>query len=172
MDKRRNRGWIWFLAVLAALTLAAIIIQLSFNPWQSLTPQKLEDAYQLWREKGPRDYDLTYLTKGSVNGEYFIQVRGGKAIYGTCNGQPLEREQAKYHTMSALFDYIQRFLDMDAEAGIQTTNRAMFSSEDGHILRYFRRVSGPQRPGSQQHVEITVTSLHPPAVNPEDTSSK
>jgi hypothetical protein len=172
MDKRRNRGWIWFFVVLVVLTLAAIIIQLCYNPWQSLTPQKLEDAYQLWREKGPHDYDLTYMTKGSVSGEYFIQVRGGKAIYGTYNGQPLEREQAKYHTMSALFDYIKRFLDMDAEAGIRTSNLAMFDSQDGHLLRYFRRVSGSQQPGSQQHVEITVKNLHPAAVNPGEPSSK
>jgi hypothetical protein len=52
--------------------------------------------------------------------------------------------------MLALFDDIDRLLEMDAQAGIRTFNLATFDDADGHLIHYRRSVDGLLQ------VEITV----------------
>jgi hypothetical protein len=166
MNPQRNRGWLWFFALLVVLTLTAIIVEVRFNAGQQLTPEKLAQARQLWRENGPRDYDLTYTKKGDVNGEFFAQVRGGKVVYATMDGQPLEERLFPTVSMNALFHDIEQFLELDTEAGVRAFTTATFDPRDGHLQRFVRSVMS-----KRQRIEITV-KLRPAEALPANEKGK
>src|SRR5262249_60155128 len=107
---RKNRGWIWFFALLALLTVAGISLNWWFNLRQQLTPEQLAAARALWNAKGPHDYELEYTEQGSARGTYLVQVRGGKVVSATLDGRPLEPRLYPTSSMPALFDDIERFL--------------------------------------------------------------
>jgi hypothetical protein len=145
MPPTPKRGWIWFFVALVVLTVTAIVVQIWYNAGQQLTPDKLALAEARWQEHRPRDYDMEYSTKRNDNAEesFQVEVRGGKAVSVVMNGnQPLEPRQLRYHTMEALFGYIEDFLKKDTEPGSpRTFATASFDAEDGHLLRYVRSVT-------------------------------
>jgi hypothetical protein len=140
---RTNHGWIWFFIVLAVLTLAAIAIQIWYNPTVPLTAPLLAEAQARWKEHGPRNYDLDYTIKKIENTEKFhVQVRNGKVVSVTMDGRALESRLYPYHTMPALFDFIEEFREQDSQPGRpRTFTSVMFDPVDGHLIHYVRSVA-------------------------------
>jgi hypothetical protein len=149
----RRRAWIWFFAVLAALTLTAIVLQVWYNNHIELTPERLALARSLWRANEPANYDMRYVIRKLDSIEtYDVQVRNGKAVKVICNGQPLEERLFHYSEMPALFGYMDDFLEQDLRPGRpRTLAKATFDASDGHLLHYVRSVAS-----KRERQEITV----------------
>ena len=58
--KPKNNAWIWFFAFLLVASVGVVAFMIWFNNSIQLTPEKLAENLQRWKEKGPRDYKLTY----------------------------------------------------------------------------------------------------------------
>ena len=154
MSEKPNRRWIWFFAVLTGLTVAAIATLIIYNTRQQLRPPDLEAARQRWQAQGPADYNLEYsVAKQSSERELFtVRVRQGHVEAVALNGRPLEPAQYHYYGIPALFDFIEEFLDQDAQPGKpRTFTKALFDDNDGHVTHYVRRVMG-----SRERVEINL----------------
>jgi hypothetical protein len=152
----RRRTWIWFFLVLAFLAVLAVVVPLLTVPLvhglQPLTLETLQAARALWDKNGPRDYDMEYQKRGSVTGTFVVQVRHGIAVSVTMDGRPLDPPQYHYHTMPALFDDLETFLELASKSeGGPVNIRGRFDPGDGHILRYIRSVGG-----TSQQIEIRV----------------
>jgi hypothetical protein len=81
-----------------------------------------------------------------------VQVRDGKVTSVTLDGQPLEAWQYGYYGMPAMFNDIEMFLEQDSKPGQpRTFKKALFDANDGHIMKFIRRVMG-----STERVEISV----------------
>jgi hypothetical protein len=156
-NSRVNRGWIWFFAILSILAVIFIGIQIWYNQRQQLTPEQLRDARARWAEKGPHDYDLQYTIKKIDATETFdVKVRGGKVTSVVMNGQlQLEPWQYRYHSIPALFGFIDDFLQIDSQPGSPRTFAvASFDPEDGHLIHYVRSVMS-----KRERQEMTVKLL-------------
>ncbi len=159
MPPPRNYGWIWFFAVLAVLTVAAISILVWYNLRQQLKPEALAKARALWKEHRPSDYDLTYTKKGSATGTFALEVRNGKVVSVTLDGRPITQNDRPLdpvfyprYDMSSLLDDIDKFLRLDREpSNPRTFTIAAFDPNDGHLIHYVRRVMG-----GTERIEITV----------------
>jgi hypothetical protein len=157
IEGRRNRGWIWFFVVLAVLTVASITVLNVFIRGRQLTLEQLHQARAVWDRQGPRDYNLTWVQKGSVPGTFHVKVRNGKAVSVTPDGPPLEDRLYANYTMPALFEFIEDFLRHDAEPGKpRTFTTATFDAEDGHVTRFIRRVLGTSE---QQDITVELTPV-------------
>ena len=158
---KKNRKWIWYFAVLAVLTIIATATLAIYNIRQQLKPEQVNVAIALWNAKGPKDYVLVYTAKktdlsGDTDDHYVVKVKDGQAYEVLLNGLPLvEERQLAYFGMNRLLQYIERFMEIDAEPGSpKTYRRGDFDGKTGALLRYVRRVMG-----TRQRLEITVESL-------------
>jgi hypothetical protein len=150
---RHGRTWVWFFVVLAVLTVVAVGIEVWYSFHNQLTAEQLSAAERLWKEKGPRDYEMDYTLK-KVDGteEYAVQVRNNRVVAVTRNGQPVEERLFHYSDMRALFGFIDEFLKQDAQPqSPRTFATATFDSEDGHLIHYIRSVMS-----KRERVEINV----------------
>lgn len=156
--RRRSRAWVWFFLLLVALTLGAVVIEVWYNFSQQLTPVQLSAARALWKQNGPADYDLDYtLATIETSDHYVVQVRGGKVVAASRNGQPLEERLWRYQSMPALFDFVEDFLERDQQPGQpRTFVTARFDPVDGHLLHYVRSVMS-----RRERQEITVHMERP-----------
>ncbi len=162
---RRGRGWIWFFAVLACLVVLALGLQWWYSQKQRLTPQQLADARALWRVHRPTAYDLEYTKKGNATGTFVVQVRQGKVVSATLDGQQLEARLYSSSDMEGLFDDLERFLEIDSSPGNpRTFTTATFDPQDGHLIRYIRSVMS-----QRWRVQIDVR-LRPLSAGPEAAS--
>lgn len=149
---RKNQRWVWYFAVLFILTATALTVWAYFYRKMQLKPEHLEAARHLWKEKGPRDYDMEYTKTVTAPEKFVVRVRDGKVVSVTLNDLPLEDRLHPYHSMPALFSFIDKFLKDDTDPSRpQTFAIASFDPEDGHLIRYIRRVAG-----TSQQVEIEV----------------
>ena len=160
---RRSRGWLWFFLILVAMSAVAITVPIVYNLSLQLRPEQLAEAERLWHEHGPRDYDLEYAEKVDPDSHIFIyqvKVRDGRAIALVCNGKTElideraglvvgsiarlgDAAEAQEHTVEGLFRQIEQALQKDAERGGRRNYvTATFDKEDGHPVRYIRRVAG------------------------------
>jgi hypothetical protein len=163
--KRSNYLWLWFFLIVGVLAAGAIAFLWWYNLSLQLKPEQLDAAWQLWKKRGPADYDLSYTKTGSVEDQISVRVRGGKVQDIRVRGQPLEEinkdeikkgrpleELYEFYGMDALFRDVERFLKIDSEPGKpRTYTRASFDADDGHLVHYVRRVMG-----TQERLEITV----------------
>jgi hypothetical protein len=153
---RRSRAWIWFFAVLAILSVAAIALNLGFNLSQQLSEEELVKNRQLWEEKRPADYDVTYAQKGASPEQLVVHVRHGRVRSVTSEGRPLEPGSCPFTDMDSLFRTVANYLEQDRQPGSRRTfTSAGFAREDGHIVHYVRSVWS-----TRERIEITV-ELHP-----------
>ncbi len=159
---KKNRNWLWYFLLLAALTIAATSILATYNLRQQLRPDQVDTAIALWKAKGPKDYVLVYNAKkseqaGDMNDHYVVKVKDGQAYEVLVNGLPLPEERHAYYGMHRLLVDIERFMELDAEPGRpKTYRRGLFDGKTGALAHYVRRVMG-----SRQRLEITVESLEP-----------
>ena len=150
----RNRRWVWFFVALALLSVAAISVQIWYNPTVPLTPGLLADAKAKWKQHGPRDYDMDYTVKKLESTDrYHVKVRDGKAISVIMNDNlALESHHYPFYTMPALYRFIEDFLQQDTEPGSpRTFTNVLFDPVDGHLIHYVRSVAS-----KRQRVEIIV----------------
>ncbi|GIW80546.1 MAG: hypothetical protein KatS3mg105_2353 [Gemmatales bacterium] len=148
---KKNRIWIWYFVLLGILSVALTGFLIAFNLKQQLTLEDLHRARRLWEEKGPKDYDMTYKKIMERSEVFEVKVRGGNVVSVTLDGRPISGD-LKYHSMRALFGYIERFLEMDAKPNSpRTYTVATFDEEDGHLRRYIRSVTA-----TRHRVEIVV----------------
>lgn len=157
----KNRSWIWYFVVLAILTIIATSTLAIYNIRQQLKPETLDTAIALWNAKGPKDYVLVYTTKktdlsGDSDDHYVVKVKDGRPYEVLINGlPPAEERQLAYYGMNRLLQYIEQFMEIDAQPGKPKTYlRGDFDGKTGALLRYVRRVMG-----TRQRLEITVESL-------------
>src|SRR5262245_6203166 len=77
----RSRGWIWYFVAPVVLSLAAVTTIVVYRWGQILTPERLEAARKLWKEKGPKDYEFRYVKRIGPEDRpehYTVVVRGGE----------------------------------------------------------------------------------------------
>src|SRR4051794_412915 len=121
-DRPKSRGSLYFFLVVAALTVAATATLVWFNQRQQLKPEQLEAARRTWKERGPADYVLAYTIQrdsasGTSTDHFLVKVRGGRAVDVLVNGLPVEADRLSFYGIPRLFDYVEQFLDIDAEPG-------------------------------------------------------
>lgn len=156
----KNRNWLWFYLLVAALTIAATTTLAVYNIRQQLKPETVREAIALWKDKGPKDYLLKYKAQktqesGDMTDHYVVSVRGGQAREVHVNGVPLEDRQLAYYGMHRLLQDIERFMEIDSEPGKpKVFTRGIFDGKTGALAWYVRSVMK-----SRQRVEITVESL-------------
>jgi hypothetical protein len=162
---RRNRGWIWFFALLAVLTVAGISLEIWFNLRQQLAPERLTQARRLWEahwQGRPHDYRWEYTVQeyaGSLE-VYRIQVHEDKVVSATRqqDDQDVPAETYPYGTMDALFDHIGKLLEGDQKSdGPRVFMTAAFDRRDGHVIRFIRSIRS-----TRERTEINVKLEAPP----------
>jgi hypothetical protein len=150
----RNRGWIWYFAILVLLTAGSITVMIVYNMGRQLKPEQLEQARKLWKEKGPADYGMEYTVKTATSNDlYQVQVRHGKVQSVVSNGLTLPKDKYVYHDMPGLFSEIEQFLiHARAPGSPRTFMAAKFDDAgDGHLIQFIRRVVS-----TNERVEINV----------------
>jgi hypothetical protein len=156
---RRNRGWLWFFLITFGLAAAASITLIAYNLRQQLKAEDLEHAWALWKQKAPADYDLKYTVDRTDNSTetYEVQVRHGRTVSLSRNGQPQESRLYSQYGMDGLFGWADNFLRQDSKPDRPRVYcRAVFDPKDGHIWWYVRRVMG-----TNERLEINVLELLP-----------
>src|SRR5690348_8636633 len=92
-DRRgRGRRWIGFFVLLALLAGGAALGPWLYNARQQLRPEQLEAARALWREHGPRDYDLEYtvkLDRDPIAERYLVLVRDRRVVFAARDDEVL-----------------------------------------------------------------------------------
>jgi hypothetical protein len=159
-----NRNWAWFFAVLFLLGAAAVAIPLVYNIRQQLAPEQVEQARELWRSAGPRDYDIDYQerqTHGPDTDEstYRVMVRDGRVAVVFLEGRlSLLSGSAPAlalglwpkalpgtsgaRDIDGMFDHIESQLRQDLSLSRRPFATASFDKRDGHPTRYVRRIRG------------------------------
>jgi hypothetical protein len=158
---RRPRRWVVYFLLLAVLGPGAAVALVVYNLRLQLTPEQVAQARARWRERAPRDYDLRCTEKLLRDGaeeqnEYVVLVRGGAVVALGANGELLRLEgggPALGLSVRALpggagepvgalplFDRIEAALRQDAAEGRRTYTTATFDPQNGHPVRYVRRV--------------------------------
>jgi hypothetical protein len=142
----KSNNWKWVFVALFGLALFAAVFLIVYNLRQQLKPERLEAARKQWDAKGPANYVMRYTTRmneETTTDEYVVKVRNKKAYEVLVNGFPEPPERLGYHGMDALFDYIERFVELDAEKGKpRTFTKASFDEQTGALREFVRRVMG------------------------------
>jgi hypothetical protein len=162
LARPKNYGWAYFFAFIIVASVGVAGFMIWFNLSIQLKPDQLEAATKLWKEKGPKNYDMTYtkqLNDDTRVDKFEVKVRGGKVEEVRMNGRPLVRQSEDagdplpYHSMDRLLSDIERNMDIDQKAGAPKVYvTAVFEPENGALRKYIRRVMG-----SKTRVEINVT---------------
>jgi hypothetical protein len=159
-----SRQWIVLFLILAALGLAAVTIPIVYNLAMQLHPEQVAHARRLWQQHAPSDYDLEMLIRtehgsSKVDEEFFVAVRGGRALFLGCNGEvfyadpslallagpgllALPQEDPRPHTVEGLFDSMEETLRQDVSVGGRNYCTASFDEADGHPLHFIHRIRG------------------------------
>lgn len=155
---KKNNNWKWFFAIVFALALFTAVSLIWWNLRLQLKPEQLEANRKLWEAHGPADYVMVYTThrnEEATSDHYVVKVRQKKAYEVIVNGIPEPQERLEYQSMDALFNYIERFMELDGEKGKpRTYARAHFDESTGAIRSYVRRVMG-----KTERLEINVEPL-------------
>jgi hypothetical protein len=165
-----SRRWLWYFVGVGGvaavlLTWLALYIRNELDPARQLNLEQLRAARNLWKEHGPKDYQMLYKVRRGRGGDadtYFVEVRGGRVISVVLNGdQRLEADKLEYHSMVGLFNDIELFLKRDEQPNSpQSFCRGYFAKEDGRLVQFVRRVVG-----TDERVDIFVETFKPIAAN-------
>jgi hypothetical protein len=147
---RKNWGWLGYFLFLIVASVGVTIFMIMFNLRIQLKPEELEAAHKLWKENGPKSYDMVYKKKlGVINAEdvFAVKVRNGKVESVRMNDAPLKRNKDQdpdqdpriYFSMDAIFHDIERFMDLDQrnkDAKVYVV--ANFDPKTGAVIKYTR----------------------------------
>ncbi len=111
-----------------------------------LTQQRLAEAWQRWRERGPDNYDVELDVQGEIGGKVVVQVREGEVTFLSRDGQtPSQKRTWVYWTIPNQLGVLETDLaharDTGPPFGSETSPavlRAEFDSEYGYPSRYQR----------------------------------
>jgi hypothetical protein len=161
---KKNHAWIYYFAFLLVASVGVAGFMIWYNLSIQLTTEQLESAAQLWREKGPTDYNMVYtkrLNDDAKIATFNVEVRAGKVTKVLMNGRPLEKDNPEdsdpriHHSMDRLFHDIERFMDIDRKPGAPKVYvTAIFDDKNGGLRRYIRRVMGTTL-RIEMHVTVT-----------------
>ena len=138
-------------AVLVALA-ATIIVRRSAAP--VLNEQELQRAEQRWRAQGPSDYDMEVRVTGRQPSDFHVEVRRGRPVLLTRNGNATPQRMWDVWTVDGLFDTIHQEIELadnpagpfgsppGSPPGSQVVERAAFDERLGYPRRYQRIVMG------------------------------
>ena len=150
----KNHAWIYFFAFLIVASVGVTAFMIWFNLSIQLTAKQLNEAKDLWKENGPKDYNLIYtkrLNDDSRVHTFKIKVRAGKVEEVLLDGKPLaqnkdegqEQDPRIFHSMHQILRDIERFMDQDSKPGAPKVYvTAIFDDKNGALRRYIRRVMG------------------------------
>jgi hypothetical protein len=160
MPRSSSWRWVGFFVVLVLLAGAGITLPIVYNLGQQLKPEQLAAARQLWQQKGPRDYDLTYSVTydREPRGErHVVQVREGVVVYAGCEGEVTAMAPALAavvglpaggsadgagRDVNAIFAHIEGLLDEQQTAQRRNFIVAVFDPKEGYPRRFIRRIRG------------------------------
>jgi hypothetical protein len=162
--KRSSRWrWVAVFAVIAALAVGGILLNVWWNLDQQLTPQKLEQAEALWRANGPKDYDLSYQVtydRERLAERHVVLVRGGEVAFASCEGEVVEMAPALAAVVGfplagsaagagrdvpAIFAHIRELLEKEQATGRRNFIVAVFDPQQGYPRRFVWRVRRSDR---------------------------
>jgi hypothetical protein len=152
--RSKSRTWIWFFVVLGLLCATAITIIWVYNLSIQLTENQLETAEALWEEHGPRSYEIKYtkIIAGMPSERIEVRVIDGTVTSATLNDLPIDDNKLKYYDVRGMFHDLKAFLEERSRSGnFWVSLVAIFDAQDGHPVKYVRRVMG-----SNQRVEVRV----------------
>lgn len=83
-------------AVLGALLgLFGLMVLSSRGRLPPVTPERFQDARERWETHGPSSYRIQVAVTGRQPATYAVEVRQGRTITATRNGQPLKQERTR-----------------------------------------------------------------------------
>jgi hypothetical protein len=157
---RKSRAWIGFFVVLVVLGVAAVVLPIVSNLRQQLRPEQLAEARQLWLDKGPSDYDLTFAVtydRDPRPERHVVLVRGGKVVLASSEGEIIYLAFALRAAVGlpagglakdgrqdvpAIFEHIEALLRAENSSNRGNFLIAVFDPKDGHPRRLVFRQSG------------------------------
>ncbi len=150
----RARSLVLGLVLGTCLTLIAILVIFILSNRQTtprLTWERFDAAEELWRRRGPRNYNLQVQLSGARQGLVKAEIRNGQVVAMSRDGwSPSQKRTWDYWSAPGLFDMIRQDLE-NAEHprqafGVsdpsQVVLRAEFDAECGYPVRYQREVLG------------------------------
>jgi hypothetical protein len=163
-------------SLVAIVALAAVCVFARCSGGQSVTPESVADARQLWAKAGIHSYDLEWTASGTNNAHYLVTVRDGEVRKivsiapdgGRFEVHPVERS---FYSVDGLFTTIAdelAQLRMDQPFGQSKGNKVVMRFTTDPKLgypRYYRR----DVLGTPQALEIDVLRLSP--VGPSNGTS-
>ncbi len=164
--RRKNHLWIAYFAFLIIASVGVTVFMIKFNLSIQLTQEQLNTAWDLWKEKGPKSYNMIYKTRSGISDRddvFVVKVRNGVVTEVKLNDAPLKANQEEgqlddprmYHSMDSIFRYIDRFMSIDQKKDAKKVYVvANFDDKTGYVVRYIRRVMG-----GTDRVELNVTVL-------------
>lgn len=117
-----------------------------------LTPLRLQQARQLWEQRGPKSYDLRITIEGRMPGTYWIEVRQQRVVRAVqhypdgrqtdlltiplSDGRILRRDGQEW-SVPGLFAWLEQDLERD-RSGQSSYTFARFDALYGHPVEYLR----------------------------------
>ncbi len=162
--RRPAIGW----TLMAMIGLAAVCIFARFSGGQSVTPEALAAARQVWASAGIRDYDLEWTASGRMGAHYYVtvrdrDVRAVEAIASDGQRSELHPAAPRFYGVDGLFTTIadelaQLTLDrpFDQPKGTKVVMRFTPDQKLGYPRSYRRDVLG-----TSQGLAIDVIRLIP-----------
>lgn len=118
-----------------------------------LTPEALQSAHELWKQRDPKNYQMNVVVSGSQSQTYHVEVRDGAATSVTQgNGLTIKRRASwQYWTIDGLLgvlDHDLRYVHdpargFGAQPGSAVILRARFDAERGFPAEYERVIISP-----------------------------
>lgn len=142
-----------WLALGAALGLAAGLYFTLRQPAEALTSERLERARARWTAAGPRSYTLELELAGVLRDRRRIEVREGAVVAMTTGGVEVPRQAWDYWTVDGLFAFLETELANAASPerayGVSDPSRvvlrARFDPDLGYPEFFLRHVMGSRR---------------------------
>ena len=151
----RRVGCGLIVGTLVGLVVTLVILRWRvYDPTPALSAEALREARELWRQRGPSDYDVEVRVEGPQPGTYRVSVRGGQAIKAFRNDRPLTQQRTfgtwsvpgMFATIGRDVEQVERRASGNADRFTpDLTLRASFDRELGYPRRYVRMESGSTR---------------------------
>ncbi len=140
-------------SVLLGLALVAVSVGVVwFRSRYPLTPSRLQEARQLWEQRGPKSYDLRIIIEGRMPGTYWVEVRQQRVVRAVqqypdgretdlltitlSDGRILRRDGQDW-SVPGLFTWLEQDLERD-RSGQTSYTFARFDAFYGHPVEYLR----------------------------------
>src|SRR5688572_19363830 len=93
--RKKNYGWMIYFAFLLIASVGVAVFMIRFSLAIQLKPEDIEAAHKLWKEKGPKNYDMVMRKTVGIGGKeevYAIKVRDGTVQDVMLDGRPLPKD--------------------------------------------------------------------------------